>query len=439
MPYSQTTLDSITSQIGENLDDTNELYWTQPEKKLAVWEALRVWGALTNYWRTRGTFTTVANTPYYDLSAQLPLLRPRVWTLNQVVTQIQYMLLEAPSGISGAGMSGQVSVASILQAVQRARNRFVLECKFPYSVGSTIPVNATPDGLIQIPDSCMYLHRAGWQDLTSGTWANLWRQDAWAIDHNQIDWTQNPGRPVCYSESELSPVQIQLDPAPIAAGNLEIITVDSLQIDITDPNATFDIPDEWIHAVLYCALSDLLCADSQINDPFRGQYAQMRYDQAVDATKMARCMTRLMLNGNPLQLDSFAAMDAAMPTWRNQTGQPQVAGAQYDFLALANVPDAVYGMTADVVQAAPLPTAGSDFIQIGYEDIPHIVDYCVHHLMFKCGGTEFKSTFADYDDYMKSAASRGRINAAKIRYLEPVFGQPQKDQQMRPDRMEKAS
>lgn len=435
MPYTQTTLVSLTTQIGVLLDDVSERYWTLSEKQYAVWESLRVWGALTAYWRTRGTFRTVVNTPYYDLSAVLPALRPRAWTLQQVVQEIQYHLLEAPNGISGAGMSGQVSIGAILSAVQRARNRFVLDVHLPYSV-SKPPLNIdTPDGLLQLPSSCMYLHRAGWQDLTSGTWTNLWRQDDWAIDHNAPLWTINPGAPLCYSESEAAPIQIQLDPPPQAVGNLEIITVDSLQIDLTSATSTFNIPDEWIHAVKYAALADLLSADSQLNDPMRAQYAQMRYSQAVDAAQMAKSLMRLTLNGVALQVDSFAALDAGRPTWRNQTGQPFVCGLLYDFLALADVPDNVYGVAADVVQAAPLPATGSEFIQIGYEDLPQLINYCLHTLLFKCGGTEFKNTFSGYDGFMKSVAGRGRITEAKIQYLGPVFNQPQKEQTERPDQM----
>jgi hypothetical protein len=131
--YTQYSLDSFASQIGILLDDQNELYWTRQEKYLAIWEAMRVWGAYTSYWRNRGAFVTQYtweslpipwgsaafnwNTipVWYDLAGFLPALRTRTWTLNQIVTDIQYMCLEAANGISGTGMSGQISIQSILQ------------------------------------------------------------------------------------------------------------------------------------------------------------------------------------------------------------------------------------------------------------------------------------------------------------------------------------
>lgn len=434
MAYNQTTLADLTSQIGDILDDPAGVYWTTTEKTYAIWEFLRFWGATTSYWRTRGEFSLTPGQPYYELSVQLPTLRSRSYTLNQLVQEMQYHLLEAPNGISGAGMSGQVSISSILNAVQRARNQFVLDALLPYTVpASNIAISDSPDGLVQLPSSCIYLHRAAWIDRQSGTYTNLWRQDAWDVDHSTPLWTIDPATPQCYSESQLAPIQMQLAPVPIAVGDLELITIDSFDIDMTDPNATFNVPDEWVHAVKYCALSDVLGADSQLNDPMRAQYAQMRYDQSMNLIRDVKSMTRAMIGNVPLTIDSFAALDSSLPTWRNQPGKPFISGVQYDFLALAPVPDQAYSVTVDVVQSAPIPTDSTSYIQLGYEDLDNLLDYCTHYLLFKCGGTNFQSTFAGYDSVMKQIAARGQINKVKIQYLDAVFGQGQKDQRERPD------
>jgi hypothetical protein len=147
--YSQVSLGTLTSQISGILDDAGQVYWTAPEIQYAIWEALRYWGALTNYWRARGAFALSPGTPYYDLSVQLPALRTRSWTLGQMTQEIQYLLLEAPNGISGVGMSGQVSVSTILSAIQRARNRFALDSKIPLSIHRT-QASTPPDGLVTL-------------------------------------------------------------------------------------------------------------------------------------------------------------------------------------------------------------------------------------------------------------------------------------------------
>ncbi len=435
MAYTQYTLDDLSSQLGVLLDDQSNRYWVVQEKYYAVWEALRYWGACTSYWRTRGTFNLAAATPYYDLAAQLPALRTRTWTLNQMVQEIQYQCLEAANGITGSGMSAQISITSILQAISRARNQFVLDLKLPYTYHAAF---ASPGsgGIVDFPQDSVYVHRAAWQDAQSGTWTNLWRQDAWAIDKSDPTWTTNPGQPAVYSESENSPLKMQLAPEPQGAGTLEAITVDSLLIDLTNPAATFEVPDEWVHAIKYAALADIFTAESQNKDIVRGQYAGMRYQQSVDLAKEARSVIRLLIGGVPLPLDSFAAIDAGYCYWRNQSMQPFVAGALYDFLMFAPVPNAAYGIAADVVQSAPIPLTGTDAVPIGDEDLDHILDYATHWLTFKCGGKEFQDTFAQYDDFMKAAAARGRINKAKIQYLVPLLGQAQKESAERPDMME---
>jgi hypothetical protein len=435
MPYSQYTLDSLAIQLGVLLDDPVESYWTRPEKYYAIWEALRVWGALTSNWRSRGVFSIGPSSAWYDLSAALPTLRTRSWTLNQIVTQIQYMILENPSGIAGTGMSGQIDIGSILDAVKRARNDFIIDAGFPFTIHPAVDFAViSPDGLIQLPNTISLLHRLSFLDSTSGSYTNLWREDAWAADHNNRNWTVEPATPTCFSQSESSPLTVQLIPSPINAGSLEAVTVDTLEIDTSNPNATFGIPDEWIHAILYGALADLFSA-GQMDDFTRFQYCNTRYEQAIDAAKMAKSVIRLQLNGTPLPIDSLASIDAGMPYWRNQAGRPQMAGVLYDLVAFAGIPDGTYGVMADVVQSAPIPTSGSDPVPLGTEDIPEIINYCVTLLTLKCGGNEFSETLSGYDSFLKSAVDKNNVLAVKARYMKPIFGQPEAEMANRPDRM----
>lgn len=456
--YTQTSLDQLISQISTLLDDPGAVYWTAPEITLAVQEGMRVFGAYTNYWRNRGSFQAtpagsglwssatfpwgpnffpwqyVSSFPWYDLSLQLPTLRTRTWTLQQMVQDIQFMCLEAANGISGAGMSGQITITSILQAISRGRNRFVLDAHLPISIHGVFASPPPPEGLVTFAQSSVFVHRASWMDMPGGAWTNLWREDAWSVDKGNPQWTTEPSSPLQYSEAELAPLKLQMSPAPVNEGVLEALTVDSIQMDLTNPNATFGVPDEWVHAVKYAALSDMFSAQSQNSDPLRAQYAESRYQQAINLARNARSILRLLVNNVPVNLDSLANLDAGQATWRNQVGQPTVAGCLYDLFTLSpGTVNQVYGVSVDLVQSAPIPVNGSDFIQLGSEDIDNLIDYVTHVLTFKCGGKEFTGTFSGYDGFMGAVAGRNGINAAKIRYLEPLFGQPQAEWAARPD------
>ena len=458
MAYSQVSLGGLTTQISSLLDDVNARYWTALEIQYAIWEGLRVWGALTSFWRTRGSFTLqpangglwsaatfpwlpsvfpwqyTSSFPWYDLSAQLPALRSRTVTLNQITQEIQFMLLEAPNGISGAGMSGQVSVTSILNAVRRARNRFVLDAHLPLSIHAILASPPPTQGTVQFEQNAVFVHRASWQDIPGSTWNNLWREDAWSVDHGNPDWTLEPSSPLQYSESELAPLQLQLSPIPVNEGILEALTVDSVQLDLTSPTTNMLVPDEWAHAIKYAALADLLSAESQLVDPMRAQYAEQRYQQAIAFAADARSILRLTVNNVPIPLDSLAALDAGQPYWRNQTGPPQAVATLYDlFTCSPGTVDQPYGAAVDVVQSAPIPKLATDEIQLGLEDIDHLVQYVTHILTFKCGGKDF--SMAGYDDFMGAVASRKGVNRAKIRYLGPLFAQAQREWAARPDRV----
>lgn len=405
MPYQTIKLSQLITNIGVILDDADLVYWPAQQVQQAINEALRVWGAYTNYWRERGTFATSPATTFYKMDTLLPVLRSRTWTLGQMVQDIQYMLQEAPNGISGAGMSGQVSIGNILLAIQYARDRFVRDVCFPYSITANTPPTP-PDGMVTFPANIAYVHRVGWKDAWTGTWTNLWRQDAWATDHNYPQWTINPDAPDSYSEAENAPLKLQITPPPSNQGVAEVIGVNSLTLDTTNANQTFDIPDEWIHAVKYCSLANLLSPGNQISDSMRSAYCDQRYQQAVSMAKDARSILRVLCNGVPLSLDTLAAIDASSPYWRNMVGPPQSAGSLYDILAFnPGVLDQTYGIAVDVVRSAPLPNS-NDYIQIGQEELDSLTAYICHVLTFKCGGKDFSETMSMYDEFMTAVSLR---------------------------------
>lgn len=435
-PYSQYTLTSLTTEISNLLADPNNRYWTTPEIALAINEGMFVWGALTNYWRASGTFSTVVNTAYYDLSVQLPALRTRTITLGTMVQDIQFALLEAAPGnsVAGVGMSGQTTITAILNAINRARNRFVLDTVLPFTV-STTAVNSPPaNGVVQFANTIGYLHRAAWQDNASSTWTTLWRQDNYAADAGLTNWLGSPGIPRIFSESNLTPLEIQLIPPAANPGVLETVSVLSQMLNLTSAATTLNVPDEWVHAIKWGALSELLSVGSLLDDPARAKYAGMRYQQAVDLAKGDASIIRVMFGNTPLMIDTLYNIDAGQPVWRNQQGAPQAAGVLYDIVAIVpGSPQAAYTLSADVVQSAPVPTSGADTIDLGPEDIGHLIDYVIHILSFKMGGRDLEATFGRYNDFMTATTFRKQINKAKIQYLKPSFDQPDFEEGQRPD------
>jgi hypothetical protein len=145
LAYTQTTRAGFRTELAQALNDTGNVYWAADELNRALNEALLCWGALTSYWTTRGIFPTVASTPFYDLSVQLPALRARAYTFDDLTKEIQYHLLEPAAGVVGTGMTDQFSIGQITSALARRRNQFVIDSRIPLTF-TTVPAPAPPIG-----------------------------------------------------------------------------------------------------------------------------------------------------------------------------------------------------------------------------------------------------------------------------------------------------
>ncbi len=85
-----------------------------------------------------------------------------------------------------------------------------------------------------------------------------------------------------------------------------------------------------------------------------------------------------------MPLDVLSNLDALNPYWQNKYGRPNYAACAFDFLELASVPNGAYVITCDVSSAAHLPVLDADFVDIGTEELPYIIDY-VRHILPRWG------------------------------------------------------
>jgi hypothetical protein len=68
--YQQVTLTVLQQRLQDRYDNTP--FWTNEEARTSLNEALRVWNALTGYWRTRKTnLVTLTNDPWHPLTGSL--------------------------------------------------------------------------------------------------------------------------------------------------------------------------------------------------------------------------------------------------------------------------------------------------------------------------------------------------------------------------------
>lgn len=427
-------MQSLVAEISSLIDDAANVQWTYAEVRLAVIEAMRYWGVLTNYWKDRGTFSTVTGQAWYDLAIVLrngggELLRKRVVTINDLVVEMQYHCFEHGTGIAGTAQSGQFSISEMTKAIVRARNRLVADAGLPLNVLPLQPVNTSR---FDLPQDTAWIRHGYWVNSGGAYWP-LRKLDNWSEESYNPLWTLQPGRPFAYDIANSQPLQVSLYPSPAASGTVEWVIATSAELDPTSATQTLELPDEFTPAVKYAALADLYSMDGEQSDPARAAYAEQRYLQYLPVADNHTSVIYAEINGVPLQTCIISSLDSKYPNWRMTVGKPQLAGIDIDLMGFWKVPDAGrtgegYGVTADVVIPAPIPATDDVYLQIGRELIGLITDYCQHYLSFKLAGDEFAMTLDTYDGFMQAAGRRNKQMQKSIKFMGPIFKQEGKEQ-----------
>ncbi len=435
MAYAHTTFAALKTQLASRLADASKVFWTDSEMGNAIKEALRFRGAVTCAWRERGTFNTTAGTAFYDLPTQLPTQLAYTVTDRDLTQEIQDALIEpritSANGWTWTG-TDQFILSDVVNAIQRRRNQFLVETGIVATHSTLTGVNP-PDGRVQLADTVIDVRRVAWQPA-SGPWATLFREDEWAMTSANPLWTVQPGTPGCFSVLAPPPLTLQIEPVPLDAGTLDVVTIISgADLDVST-GVILGIPDDWCWAVKWGALADLLGRDGPSRDAPRAAYCETRYQQAVQLAQEIAVVVASQINGVPLTDVSLQELDTAEPGWqgRARAMPTDIALVGPNLLALNPVPDGIYSITLDVVRKCPVPVNDVDQIQIGREDMEMVLDYAEHICCFKMAGAEFEATTRLFKNFTDQAALYNERLRAMARDLSAEKGQSPRDQWRRP-------
>lgn len=397
MPYSYLTFGQAKAQLAARLYDTTDSFWTNIEKGVYILQAVSAFNSLTNYWRSEFTFDTVINNPWYDITKATRSLRPLTVTTQQIVSTIQYMLLEPISGgypLIWTG-SNQFSITDILNAIQRRRDE-ILSTTGCYITQRNVP--AIP-GRTFLPDTVIDVRRVAWIPIANPSGfvnSPMLPDDEWGLQSFESDYTtQIPGTPSTYRQSTEPPLSFDTDIPPAVPGSYDVLSVDAGPLVTPDINAALNIPDDFTWVLIFGVLSDLLSKESNAKDSLRAQYCEGRYKQGLALLLTSSAILYSRIDNLPLYIDSVQNTDNFRFGWQSETpSQPDLLmTAGLNLIGLSPIPDADYQVLASVVQNAPLPINDLDKIQVGRDDLEAIIDYAQHLASFKMGGLEFMSTY----------------------------------------------
>lgn len=351
-------------------------------------------------------FPATLNATWFDLHTQPATLIPYTVQQSDIVTQIENHLLEPPTPLAWTG-SLQFNLASINAACQRRQNETL------GTTGCTLAqafINAPIQTRTFLPDTVIDIRRVAWIPAPISGFANkiLRQSDIWEKRAFDMGWTtasQVPPR--LWMQNTEPPISFDVDRIPPAPGQWDVLTVSSGPNWNSGSTTTLNIPDDWSWIIKWGALFDLLSRESNAKDSPRAAYCKARYDEGLAFLNQISIALALRLNNIPRSLDSLHNGDAFNVSW-----QSQVAGTPNRFYTAANylaVSPPSYSTTASslavsITQNAPVPIAGTDYIQVARDDFDTIIDYAQHLAMFKQGGSEFAATIPLYQKFQRKAA-----------------------------------
>ncbi len=442
MAYSYLTFAQAKAQLAEIVGDPANVFWKDDELGIYIKEALRTWGAMSLYWRDRGSFATSSGNPWYILPDMLPALMGYTVTDLDLVREMEYQLLEPATGATWTG-TPMFSVSDFVNALQRRRNQFRVEVGIGTHHSQTF-LGPPADGRYPLTDNVIDVRRVAWQTL-GGTWQTVWREDEWAFGSaSAMTWPQNPGTPQTYSIASEPPLTVQLNPYPVANGTIDMLTINTgVDLNPTIPTI-LGVPDDFAWVIKFGALADKLGEDGPARDMGRAAYCEARWDEGVKLAKIYTSIMQLRVNDVPVYTTSVQEFDSGNYAWQSQGGKPNVGALSgLNILVLAGdgssgfgVPDAAYGISADVVRRAIVPVLDSDFLQIGREQLDSILRYAEHLAAFKMGGEEFAATKTQYEGMLKAAVVYNERLRANMKDFDALTDRRQLENERRPRRTE---
>lgn len=366
-----------------------------PELTVYLNEALRTWNSLTSFWRADMVFPLQKDVWWYYLPLQPGTLRAFTVTDRDLVSQIEYHLLEplTPSYPMAWTGSSQFTLQDILSAIQFRRDEVRGEtgCTITRTLVPAAQVNRT-----YLADNVIDIRRVAWIPETGNGYsiATLRPSDDWAEGSFNFGYTTAAHQPpTTYRQSAQPPLAFDVDYIPPVPGQYETLTVNAGPTVSASFANLIGIPDDWSWTVKFGALARLFGRESLAKDPLREQYCQKRFDEGMGLLNQASALVAERKNDLPMPVDAVRNGDDFNPLWQAAAeGTPTSAyTAGLNLVAFGPMPDnsTAYSATCSVVENAPV---GGTYVQVARNDYDAVLGYAQHLAMIKAGGQEFMAT-----------------------------------------------
>lgn len=394
--------------LASRLADPNNLYWTDAENKLYLYEALRTFNALTEIWNQSFAFTATNAGTWYDTSQMNGSPRIRTAKDTDLYTIMEYHLLEPPTGGTWTGTS-QFALADLQGALQRRRDEIIQYggCNLqnlPFLAAAPLIRSLVfPDSTLE-PRRVRFFPNSGY-----GTPVTLAREDTLAFDRFSPSYATTNAIPGHWSVITGAPLEMEVDAIPNVPGDYDVIALEC-GIPFNPPASTpMSIPDDWVWLAKWGALADLLGRESEATDRMRADYCLKRYSDGVKIMQASNWLVSGTISGSPADTVPLAEMDGYSPEWQNNAvAWPTLVIAGMDLVGICPTPATTSGVSVVVLGNAPLPSLDTDFVQISRDVLDVVLGYAQVLAAFKMGGEDFMSTKDLENDFYRLCVAQNK-------------------------------
>ncbi len=401
MAYASITLVASKAALAARLGNPTKTFWVDAELGRLLAEAQRTFNALTGFWRARDVFAADPAKRFYDLSVEMPDQLGYTVTDRDLVTDIQYALMEPATPTVWTG-SEQFTLADVTAAIQRRLNQFLVDTGMVVKA-RTVPLVGAPGTRSPLPAAIIDLRRVAWAGI-DGNERVLNREDEFAFTTFSPSWNLSPKpKPQAYSVGATPPLSIRIAPAPLDTGELHVLAVEVGPTLDPVTGVILGMPDDWTWVVKFGALADLLQQDGLATDVARAQYCEQRYREGVGLAVVAPGPVMAgTINDVELTINTVSDADRYLVGWMNNTTRPPKLLAMAAQNVMAVVPRAPasgsFGVSLDVIRRMPVD---GTYLQIPDEAYDAVLDLAEHLGTFKLGGDEFARSSVLLDRFYK--------------------------------------
>ena len=401
MAYGWLTWSEAQVELSSRLSDTSQQFTTAAEVQLYLALAMRIWNCLTGFWVVEYPMTlTPPLASNWQQANGTGSPRQQSQTDVSLFTLIEYMLLEAPTGGTWTG-TPQFNIDMLAQAVQGRRDE-ALQIGASNMVEINLPIAANANR-VTLPDNALDVRRVRFIPAT-GSPVTLERGDAESFRTFTPAYLQSNLPPLRYDVISGPPLALTLDSSVPVPGALETLIMQAEAVPAPPGATALGIPDDYVWVPLFGALDDLLSSQEESLDAVRAQYCSERYSEGLELLRKAPWLLEARVNGVAVAVASAIAADRFNVNWQmNAAAFPQLVTPGTDLYAVAPTPTVPTSVILVVVGNSPIPTSGSQEIQVPRDVMDAILDESEHLACFKKGGSEFEASMSLHKSFLATA------------------------------------